>query len=56
MPKASLTVCMSNIGVLDFNQCLCCQINKKILQRYDIFTSCLMNFDTETLSTAFVGQ
>jgi len=35
---------------------MCGHFNKIILQRYDAFTSCLKNFDMETLLTVVVGQ
>jgi len=47
---------MSNIGVLEFHQYICGQINKIILQRYEIFTLWSKKFDTETLLTVFVRQ
>ena len=49
MPKASKIVYMSNIRVLHFYQRICGQLYKIILQRYDIFTKYLKNFDMETL-------
>jgi len=56
MPKASKTVYMSNIRVLYFYQYICDQFHQIILQRYDIFTTYLKNFDMETLNSVFVGQ
>jgi len=56
MPKASKTVYMSNIRVLHFYQYICGQLHKTVLQRYDIFTTYLKNFDMETLYPVFVGQ
>jgi len=56
MPKASKTVYMSNIRVLHFYQYICGQFHKTVLQRYDIFTTYLKNFDMETLYPVFVGQ
>jgi len=56
MPKASKTVYMSTIRVLHFYQYVCGQFHKIILQRYDIFTTYLKNFDMETLYPVFVGQ
>ena len=47
---------MSNIRVLHFYQHICGQFHKIILQRYDIFTTNLKDFDMETLNPVFVGQ
>ena len=56
MTKASKTVYMTNIRVLQFYQYICGQFHEISLQKYDIFTTYLKNFDMETPSPAFVGQ
>jgi len=56
MPKASNTVYLSNIRVLHFYHYMCGQFNKIIMQRYDIFTSCLKNYDMGRLLIGLVGQ
>ena len=47
---------MSNIGVLNVYQYNWGHINKKILQRDDIFTSWSNNFDTEMIKIVFVAS
>jgi len=56
MPKASKTEYMSNIRVSHFYQNICGQFYKIILQRNDIFTTHLKNFEMETHYPVFVGQ